>query len=98
MKLTKRFRDAFSRLVAGAAEGEDVVAAAPVVPIGQVFRRFWPHARPYRRMLPLVLFFVALLPATEAATIWRYKVLVDEVLIPQRFDLLLRVILGYVGL
>jgi ABC-type bacteriocin/lantibiotic exporter with double-glycine peptidase domain len=49
-------------------------------------------------MLPLVLFFVALVPAIEAATIWMYKVLVDEVLVPQRFDLLVWVILAYVGL
>lgn len=98
MRLARWFRGAFRRLVADATEGEDVVAAAPVVPIGQVFRRFWPHARPYRRLLPLVLFFVALVPAIEAATIWMYKVLVDEVLVPQRFDLLVWVILGYVGL
>jgi ATP-binding cassette, subfamily B, bacterial len=98
MKLAKWVREGFRRLVADAAEGEEVVAAAPVVPVGQVFRKFWPHARPYRRMLPLVLFFVALVPAIEAATIWMYKILVDEVLIPQRFDLLLWVILGYVGL
>jgi subfamily B ATP-binding cassette protein MsbA len=98
MKTAKRIREGFRRLVANAAEGEDVVAAAPVVPVGQVFRRFWPHARPYQRMLPLVLLFVALVPAIEAATIWMYKILVDEVLIPQRFDLLLWVILGYVGL
>ncbi|MDQ3318120.1 MAG: ABC transporter ATP-binding protein, partial [Actinomycetota bacterium] len=70
MKLAKRLREGFRRLVAGATEGESVVAAAPVVPVGEVFRRFWPHARPYRRLLPLVLFFVALVPAIEAATIW----------------------------
>src|SRR4028119_1472962 len=98
MKLAKWFREGFRRLVADATEGEDVVAAAPVVPGGQVVRRVWPHARPYRRMLPLVLFFVALVPAIEAATIWMYKVFVDEVLVPQRFDLLVWVILAYVGL
>ena len=98
MKLAKRLREGFRRLVAGATEGESVVAAAPVVPVGEVFRRFWPHARPYRRLLPLVLFFVALVPAIEAATIWMYKILVDEVLVPRQFDLLLWVILAYVGL
>src|SRR4028119_104974 len=98
MRLAKWVRGGLRRLVADATEGEDVVTAAPVVPIGQVFRRFWPRARPYRRMLPLVLFFVALVPAVEAATIWMYKVLVDEVLVPQRFDLLVWVILAYVGL
>ena len=98
MKLAERIREGFRRLLADATEGRDVVAAAPVVPVGQVFRRFWPHARPYRRLLPLLLFFVALVPAIEAATIWMYKVLVDEVLVPQRFDLLLWVILAYAGL
>jgi ATP-binding cassette, subfamily B, bacterial len=69
-----------------------------VVPVREVFRRFWPYARPYRRWLPLILVLVALGPAIEAATIWMYKVLVDEVLVPRQFDLLLWVILAYVGL
>ena len=98
MQLGKGLREGLSRLAAGATEGEDVVAAAPVVPIGEVFRRFWPHARPYRRLLPLVLFFVALVPAIEAATIWMYKILVDEVLVPRQFDLLVWVIFAYIGL
>ena len=98
MKFVRSIREGLRRLVAGAGEGEDVVAAAPVVPVGEVFRRFWPHARPYRRWLPLILLFVALGPAVEAATIWMYKVLVDEVLVPRQFDLLWWVILAYVGL
>ncbi|MBA2617740.1 MAG: ABC transporter ATP-binding protein [Rubrobacter sp.] len=93
-----RLRDGFRRLVAGAEEGEGVVAAAPTVEVREVFRRFWPHARPYRRWLPLVLLFIALVPAIETATIWMYKVLVDEVLIPKEFGLLLWVILAYIGL
>ena len=98
MKFVGRLRDGLRRLVAGAEEGGDVVAAAPVVPVREVFRRFWPHARPYRRWLPLVLFFIALVPAIETATIWMYKVLVDEVLIPREFGLLVWVILAYIGL
>jgi ATP-binding cassette, subfamily B, bacterial len=98
MKPAKRLWESMRLLVAGADEEDDVVAAAPVVPLREVFRRFWPHARPYRRLLPLILFFVALVPAIEAATIWMYKVLVDEVLVPRQFDLLLWVILAYAGL
>ncbi|MDQ3302640.1 MAG: ABC transporter transmembrane domain-containing protein, partial [Actinomycetota bacterium] len=98
MRLWKKLRRGFGRLVADAEQGEGVVAAAPVVPVREVFRRFWPHARPYRRWLPLVLLFIALVPAIEAATIWMYKVLVDEVLVPKAFDLLPWVILAYVGL
>ena len=98
MRFVTRLREGFRQLVAGAEEGEEVVAAAPVVPVREVFSRFWPYARPYRRWLPLILVLVALGPAIETATIWMYKVLVDEVLVPRQFDLLLWVILAYVGL
>jgi subfamily B ATP-binding cassette protein MsbA len=74
------------------------VAAAPAVPVREVFRRFWPYARPYRRWLPVILVLVALGPAIEAATIWMYKILVDEVLVPREFGLLIWVVLAYVGL
>jgi ABC-type multidrug transport system fused ATPase/permease subunit len=85
-------------LLMGVEEGEGLVTAAPAVPVREIFRRFWPYARPYRRWLPLILLLVALGPAIEAATIWMYKVLVDEVLVPQEFGLLLWVLLAYVGL
>src|SRR5918998_694914 len=98
MRFVVKLQEGFRRLVAGVEGGKDVVAAAPVVLVREVFRRFWPHARPYRRWFPLVLVFVALGPAVEAATIWMYKVLVDEVLVPGAFDLLLWVILAYAGL
>jgi subfamily B ATP-binding cassette protein MsbA len=74
------------------------VAVAPAVPVREVFRRFWPYARPYRRWLPIILVLVALGPAIEAATIWIYKILVDEVLVPREFRLLIWVVLAYVGL
>ena len=41
-------------------EGDGFVAAAPVVELREIFRRFWPYARPYRRWLPLILFFAVL--------------------------------------
>src|ERR687894_405751 len=85
-------------LLMGIEESKGPVAAAPAIPVREIFRRFWPYARPYRRWLPLILFLVALGPAIEAATIWMYKVLVDEVLVPQAFGLLWWVLLAYVGL
>ncbi len=54
-------------MLADAEVGEGVVAAAPEVPFGEIFRRFWPHARPYRRWLPLILVFIALGPAIDLA-------------------------------
>jgi ATP-binding cassette subfamily B protein len=85
-------------LLMGIEESKGLVAAAPAIPVREIFRRFWPYARPYRRWLPVILFLVALGPAIEAATIWMYKVLVDEVLVPQAFGLLWWVLLAYVGL
>lgn len=93
-----KLREGFRKLVAGAEAGDEVVTAAPMVPVREVFRRFWPYVRPYRRWLPLLLVFVALGPAIDAATIWIYKVLVDEVLVPGEFGLLGWVLLAYVGL
>jgi ATP-binding cassette subfamily B protein len=85
-------------LLTGIEESKGFVAAAPAVPVREVFRRFWPHARPYRRWLPVLLLLAALGPAIEAATIWMYKVLVDEVLVPREFGLLFWVVLAYIGL
>jgi subfamily B ATP-binding cassette protein MsbA len=79
-------------------EGDGFVAAAPVMELREIFRRFWPYARPYRRWLPLILLFAVLGSALQAATIWIYKVLVDEVLVPRDFGLLLWVVLAYLGL
>jgi ATP-binding cassette subfamily B protein len=94
----ERLLSGVRNLLKGIDESEGFVAAAPAVPVREVFRRYWPYARPYRRWLPLILLFAALGPAIDAATIWMYKILVDEVLIPQNFGLLLWVVLAYVGL
>src|SRR5918997_2355452 len=94
----KRLLAGGRNLLKGIEESEGVVAAAPAVPGREVFRRFWPYARPYRRWLPPLLVLAALGPAIEAATIWMYKVLVDEVLVPREFGLLLWVVLAYIGL
>src|SRR5918999_233238 len=85
-------------LLMGIGESKGLVAAAPAIPVREIFRRFWPYARPYRRWLPLILLFAALGSALQAATIWMYKILVDEVLVPREFGLLLWVMLAYLGL
>jgi ATP-binding cassette subfamily B protein len=85
-------------LLSGAEEGRELVAAAPPVGVREVFWRFWPYARPYRRWLPLILVLVALGAVIQTATIWMYKILIDEVLVPREFGLLLWVMLAYLGL
>ncbi|MGH3085808.1 MAG: ABC transporter ATP-binding protein [Rubrobacteraceae bacterium] len=91
-------RKGFGGLFKGIDEDGGFVNAAPAVPVREVIKRFWPHARPYRRWLPLILLLVAIGPAVDAVTVWMYKVLVDEVLIPRNFELLIWVALAYIGL
>src|SRR5215212_3034362 len=93
-----KLRQGVRLLLSGTEEGQELVAPAPTVSVREVFRRFWPYAKPYRRWLPLILVLVALGPAIESATIWMYKILVDQVLVPRDFGLLLWVMLAYLGL
>ena len=46
-----RIRNGIRTLLSVGVEDGGVVAAAPPVPIREIFRRFWPYARPYRRWL-----------------------------------------------
>ena len=59
-----------------------MVAHAPALPAREVVRRFWPDARPFRRWLPLALALIAAGVAVEAAEIYLFKLVVDDVLVP----------------
>ncbi|MFF3911770.1 ABC transporter ATP-binding protein [Streptomyces sp. NPDC001848] len=75
-----------------------VVAAAPRLAPRDVFRRFWPYTRGRRRWLvPLVLFSV-IGPLVDAAELWLFKVVVDEVLVPRDLTPLAWVAPAYLGL
>jgi ATP-binding cassette, subfamily B, bacterial len=74
------------------------VGHAPALPIRTILRRFWPYARPYRRQLWLSLLLIALVPAIEAAQIWMFKLAIDEVLVPQRFEPFLWIAAAYIAL
>ena len=73
------------------ADDEDddgsLVEHAPPVPLRTIFRRFWPYTREFRGRMALSLVFTAAVPAISTASIYLYKVLVDEVLTPQDFRL-----------
>ncbi len=77
--------DRLRALLSPAAQGDGLVAAAPTLPLRALFRRFAPYARPYRWWFAAVLLFIALAAAAETATIWLFKVVVDEVLVPRDF-------------
>jgi len=94
----RALRERFRALLATAEGGDGLVAAAPPVPIREIFRRFWPYARPYRKWLAFSLIFIVLGPAIDTAMIWMFKIVVDEVLVPRDFDPFWWIALAYVGL
>jgi ABC-type multidrug transport system fused ATPase/permease subunit len=71
-----------SASLAPAPDDNQLVAAAPTVRIRAIIRRFWPFARPFRKPWVAGLVLAALLPAVEAAEIWLFKLVVDDVVVP----------------
>ncbi|CCF84010.1 ABC transporter ATP-binding protein [Nitrolancea hollandica] len=93
-----RLRATVQQWLMGADDGETLIEASPTVPIREIFRRFWPYTRPYRRWFALLLLFVALSPAIDTASIWLFKVLVDGVLVPRDFEPFFWIAGAYLGL
>ncbi|HEU4979796.1 MAG TPA: ABC transporter ATP-binding protein [Solirubrobacterales bacterium] len=79
-------------------EGRALVPASPPVPVREIFRRFWPYARPYKRWLVVSLLLIAAAPAVDTAMIWMFKLVVDEVLVPQDFGPLIWIAAVYLAL
>jgi subfamily B ATP-binding cassette protein MsbA len=63
-------------------EQSELVGAAPAVSPRELIRRFWPFARPYRRAIVAGVLLIALLAAVQAAEIWLFKLVVDQVIVP----------------
>jgi ATP-binding cassette, subfamily B, bacterial len=93
-----RLRTRLHRLLVPAADGPQLVGAAPAVAIRELLRRFWPYARPYRRQIAFGLLLAALVPAIETVEIYLFKLVVDDVLVPREFAPLLPLALAYLGL
>ncbi len=69
------------RALVPADDPQATVAVAPAIAARGLLRAFWPFARPYRRLIAAGLVVLAVIPALEAAAIWLFGVLVDEVLV-----------------
>jgi ABC-type multidrug transport system fused ATPase/permease subunit len=91
-----RIRDRLRVLLVPSGEGA-LIAQAPPVAIREIFRRFWPDARPFRKWIPIGLLFIAIGAAIETAEIWMFKLVVDEVLVPGDLEPLVWIIALYVG-
>ncbi|MFD4503133.1 ABC transporter ATP-binding protein [Streptomyces sp. NPDC058457] len=86
------------RLLSAGDPSGTVVAAAPPVSPREVFRRFWPYTRGGRRWLvPLVLLSLTA-PAFDAAELWLFKFVVDDVLVARELRPLLWIAPAYLGL
>ncbi|MEV7974620.1 ABC transporter ATP-binding protein [Streptomyces sp. NPDC086519] len=86
------------RLLSAGDPSDTVVAAAPPVPLREVFRRFWPYTRGGRRWLvPLVLLSLTA-PAVDAAELWLFKLVVDDVLVARELRPFLWIAPAYLGL
>src|SRR5918997_3640727 len=75
--------DRIPAALAPAPDDDVVVAAAPAVTVRDTVRRFWPLARTYRKPFLAGVALAALLPAVEAAEIWLFKLVVDDVLVAE---------------
>ncbi|MGH3833666.1 MAG: ABC transporter ATP-binding protein [Pseudonocardiaceae bacterium] len=71
---------------------------APAASLREVFRRFWPDARPFWRWMWLSLVLVILTPAADAAAILLFQRLVDRVLLPRDFAAFWPVAAAFVGI
>ncbi len=69
---------------------------APPVSATAIFGRFWPATRPFRGRVWLSLALAAVPPALGAVTIWLFKVLVDDVLVPHDLRMFAVVAAAYV--
>jgi ATP-binding cassette subfamily B protein len=72
-----------------ATEGDDIVRPAPPVAVREIFRTFWPYARPYRRWIAVSVVLIAVAPVIQGAKLFTIKVIVDDVLVPREIDPLL---------
>src|ERR671914_498897 len=91
-----RIRERIRSLLVPSGEGA-LVSEAPPVPGREIFRPFWPDARPYRRWIPAALLLIALGAAIETAEIWMFKLVVDEVLVPGELGPLVWIVALYIG-
>lgn len=66
--------------------------------IGVIFRTFWPDTRPYRGRLLLGLGLVVVGPFLDAAQIWMFKLLIDDVLAPRNVAAFIPIAVAYLGI
>jgi ATP-binding cassette, subfamily B, bacterial len=74
------------------------VAAAPLASLEHIVRRFWPYARDYRLWFAPTLALVVAAPLLDGVSIWLFKLLVDDVLVPHDLGRLPALAAAYLGI
>jgi ATP-binding cassette, subfamily B, bacterial len=85
-------------LVRPASADGGLVEAPPAASLREVFRRFWPDARPFWRWLWLSLVLIIITPVVDTAAILLFKELVDRVLAPKDFSAFPPVAAVFIGI
>ncbi len=75
-----------------------LVEASPAASLKEVYRRFWPDARPFWRWLWVSLVLIIVSPFVDTGAILLFKVLVDKVLTPRDFSAFLPVAGAFIGI
>jgi ABC-type multidrug transport system fused ATPase/permease subunit len=79
-------------------EPNELGQPAPALRVREVFTRFWPDARPFRAWLALSLVLVVVAPLLDTATIWLFKLLIDDVLTVRNFSAFPPIAIAYVAI
>ncbi len=72
-------------LTNGASAAQGPIASSPTVPLREAVRRFWPWVRPDARWLPCSGGLLVLGAFGEVVSVWLFKDLIDDVLVPRHF-------------
>jgi ATP-binding cassette subfamily B protein len=91
-------REMLRSLMRPASADGGLVEAAPAASLREVFRRFWPDARPFWRWLWVSLVLIIVSPFVDTAAIMLFKILVDKVLTPRDFSAFLPVAGAFIGI
>lgn len=79
-------------------EIDGLTQPVPSLRVRDIFTRFWPDARPFRSWLGLALVLVVVAPLLDTATIWLFKLLVDDVLAVRDFSAFPLLALAYMAI
>jgi ATP-binding cassette, subfamily B, bacterial len=94
--MRRRFNLLFRPLLP--TSGAEGIPLAPTVTFRTIVRRFWPYARPYRRWLAATLALTIIIPLIDTLTIWMFKLVVDDVLVPRDLSAFVWIAPAYLAL